>query len=354
MTARATVVIVGFNSRPWLERGLPALLDSLGPDDGVVVVDNASTDGTTDFLAERHPSVRAIAAPSNAGFGAGSNPGARAADSEFLVFLNPDTEVERGWLEPLLDALAADEVALATSQIVLMDDPNRLNALGNRVHYCGLALCNGLGRPVGERAEILDAGGEVAAVSGAAFAVRREVFDALGGFDEEYFLYVEDTDLSLRARLAGHRIVCATASVVRHDYRLRVGPDKIFLQERNRYRTLLKTYRAGTLVLLAPALLLTEIVGWAFVALRDRGNAANKLRAYASVARDYSSWSRARRRTQASRRIADHELLAALDAGVDYAQVERSAATAVAGAVVNPLFVAWKFVVAALLRALGV
>src|SRR5919204_388230 len=100
------------------------------------------------------------------------------------------------------------------------------------------------------------------AVRGACFAVPRPLFARLGGFDERLFLYFEDTDLSLRARLAGHRCLAVPGAVVVHDHRPGFSPAKLRYLERNRWWTLLKLYRVRTLLALAPVLGLSEVVAW--------------------------------------------------------------------------------------------
>lgn len=303
---RASLIIVTYNSRSQIEACLRTALASLGPQDELIVVDNASSDGTPELAAEAFPQVTLLRSGQNLGFSAGNNLGARHAQGEYLAFLNPDTTVEPGWLEALLEALQADpQAGVATSRILLMDDPERVNTCGNEVHISGLTLCRGLGRPRRE----YDTSAEVAAASGAAFAMRGELFELLGGFDEAYFLYMEDTDLSLRARLAGWHILYAPQSIVYHDYRLTFGPHKTYYQERNRYWMLLKLLRWRTLLALLPALLLAEAVTWGFVLLRERRNLGNKLRAYAYIVKNWPALQASRRQAQALRRVSDRQLL---------------------------------------------
>src|SRR5262249_17236260 len=156
------------------------------------------------------------------------------------------------------------------------DDPATINTCGNNIHLTGITLCEGLGSP----REALNISKDVAAVSGAAFAIPLSIFHELGGFDPDMFLYMEDTDLSLRARLAGYQCRYVAESIVMHRYVLKLTSMKVFYQERNRYTMLLKTLRWPTLVVLLPAFVCAEVIAWVFVALNDRSNAGNKLRAY--------------------------------------------------------------------------
>ena len=243
--------------------------------------------------------------------------------------------MEPGWVEGLLEPLArTPKAGLATSKILQGDHPERVSACGNSVHLSGLTLARGMGAPRDAFREVEP----VDAVSGAAFAIRRAVFEALGGFDEEFFLYVEDTDLSLRARLAGWRCLFAPGSVVYHDYTFRLTARKVFYQERNRYRMLLKCLRWGTLVVLLPSEILAEVVTWGFVLIRDRANAANKLQAYASIVTSLPSILRRRRTVQELRTVTDRALLARTGFRLDFGQVAGGFLRAAARWVFDPLF----------------
>lgn len=332
---RASIIVVSYNGRQYLPACLGSLCTNTGADDEIIVVDNASTDGSAGYVAETFPEVVLIRTGSNLGFGYGNNVGARRAQGRYLVFLNPDTVVQAGWLEPLLGALEANpEAGLVTSKVLLLADPARINACGNRVHFTGLTLCEGMGKESSAVSQVT----EVGAVSGAAFAVRRDLFEALGGFDPAFFLYMEDTELSLRARLAGYRCFCVPQSVVYHDYSLNFGPSKTFYQERNRYLMLLKTLRWGTLAALLPALLLAEAVTWGFALLREPRRSGNKVRAYAWVIRHWQLILASRRETQRLRRVRDRNLLFALGHRLEFEQTGRGWLARGAHLVFDPLF----------------
>jgi GT2 family glycosyltransferase len=315
---RASVVIVNYNAGEKLIRCLGSVSSSLSAEAELILVDNASSDGSLENAVARFPHLKVLRSAANGGFGAGANLGARSSRGEHLVFLNPDTFVEPGWVEGLLEPLARDSKAgLATSKILQADDPGRVSACGNSVHISGLTLARGMGAP---REAFRDVE-PVDAVSGAAFAIRRDLFERLGGFDEDFFLYVEDTDLSLRARLGGWQCLLAPESVVYHDYTFRLTARKVFYQERNRYRMLLKCLRWPSLLVLLPSEILAEFVTWGFVLTRDRANAANKLRAYASIWTSLPSVLRQRRAVQGLRTIPDRALLAQTGFRLDFGQV---------------------------------
>jgi len=303
----ASVIIVNHNGEEHLESCLRSLTLANPQDYEIIVVDNASTDGSADFVERTFPGVRVIRNHVNGGFGQGNNLGARWARGEYLAFLNPDTVAEPGWLASLVGALKECPWAgLATPKILLLNDPERINTCGNVMHLTGLTQCHGMNMDRNAFAERE----QIDAVSGAAFVIRRDLFDSLGGFDEGFFLYMEDTDLSYRARLVGSECIYVPSSVVYHDYVLSFGPSKIFYQERNRYLMLLKAMRWRTLLVLLPTLLVAEVLTWGFVLLRERSQLLDKLRAYVWIVRHWNQVLRQRCRIQAARETSDRELLA--------------------------------------------
>jgi GT2 family glycosyltransferase len=335
LAMRASVIIVSYNGCDQLQGCLRSLQDDLHEGYEVIVVDNASQDGSVEMLRRDFPHITLIANPTNAGFGGGNNSGASYAQGRYLAFLNPDTRIEPGWLEALISALEADPTAgLATSKILLLDDPGRINTCGNEVHISGLTLCRGMGMPSSAYHQVE----EVGAVSGAAFAIRRELFERIGGFDPSFFLYMEDTDLSLRARLAGFRCLFVPGSVVYHDYRLTFGPKKTYYQERNRYRLLLKSLRWPTLLAMLPALLLAEAVTWGFVLLREPGRMGNKLISYGSILKDWPSILEERRKTQLTRTNPDRSILNMTGYRLGFEQTGGAWVARLAHWVFDPLF----------------
>ncbi len=331
---RASVIIVNYNGRAYLERSLPSVLSTLTSGDEVIVVDNGSTDGSADWVAEEFPAIRLVQSQVNGGFGYGCNLGANHAQGTYLVFLNPDTTVCPGWLDALLAPLSDPQVALVTPCILRMDEPARINTAGNDIHPTGLAFCRGAGMPPAAFMTPED----VAAISGAAFSVRRDVWDVLGGMDEALFLYMEDTDLSWRAWLAGFRCLYVPNPVVYHDYALRFGAGKFFFQERNRYLLLLKNLRWRTLLLLIPSLLLAEVVTWGFLMMYHPRRWREKAQAYLWVVRNWREVLVRRRAAQSLRRVRDRDLLARCTPYLAYEQTGHTTAARWAHRLLDPLF----------------
>jgi GT2 family glycosyltransferase len=341
-----SLVIVTYNSARYIAACLDAVLAQDYPDVEVVVVDSASGDNTCDLIASSYPQVRLIRSDANIGYGAGNNLGARAARGDVLVFLNPDTVVEPGWLAALVDGMRAAGRQLATSKITLLNDQQRLNTSGNQIHYLGLSYCRGFKqhRSAYATPEL------VSGASGAALAITRELFQQLEGFDEGLFLYHDDVDLSLRALLAGERCAYVPDSVAQHDYELRLPPQKWLWVESHRYAVLLKTYRVPTLLLLFPAFVLVELMTLAYLATQSPAHLGAKLRSYAWLVRNWRTVLHARRRTQRQREIPDRRLLELL---VDHIPFDQLTSPWLAGAVntlVGPLFSGYRRLMLSVVR----
>ena len=335
LKVRASVIIVSHNHRAHLGACLRSLCENHRPEDEIILVDNASTDGSADYVEVAFPQVTVIRNSVNLGFARANNHAAQKARGNYLAFLNPDTTVTSGWLDELVTALDADPHAgLATSKILLLTDPEKINTAGNNVHITGITMCRGMGLGRHE----LSKPEEISAISGAAFAIRRELFEALGGFDPDFFLYMEDTDLSWRALLAGYRCLYVPDSIVRHDYTLRFGNQKVYHQERNRYLMLIKSLRFSTLLILTPVLLLAEAIVWGFILLCERASYKQKLSAYRWVIQNWTSILQKRDITQSQRKITDRQIIKKSGFKLDFDQVDQGKVGALSNLVFNPLF----------------
>ncbi|HXG87705.1 MAG TPA: glycosyltransferase family 2 protein [Vicinamibacterales bacterium] len=207
-----SVVIVNYNGAHHLHTCLDALRAQQGPPFEIIVVDNASGDGSLELL-QSFADVRVVALDRNYGFTGGNNRGAAVARGRLLVFLNNDTKVEAGWLQALRGGLDwSPATAVTTSRIVYMHDPSVLDSAGDGVTRAGGAFKRGHGAPASRHLR----GQEVFGACGAAFLIVRAVFDEVGGFDEDFFLSHEDVDLSYRVRLKGYACVYVPDAVVQH------------------------------------------------------------------------------------------------------------------------------------------
>jgi GT2 family glycosyltransferase len=308
VSAPISVVVVAFRSGGSLLR----CLRSLSPQEPaeVIVVDNGGG-GPELRQAEAIARVRVMSPGTNLGFAGGCNYGAAKATGDVLVFLNPDTVAAEGSLGALASTLDDRRVGIAMARLRLLDQPELLNSAGTVLHVSGLAWAGGYGEPV----ERLGAVTEVAAPSGAALAIRRELFEEVGGFTPELFMYLEDTELGWRVRLHGLQVVADPAADVFHEYEFGRNPEKLAQLERNREIFVLTAYSLRLLLLLLPLLAATEVA--MLVVASGQGWFTGKLGGWWWCLRNAGWLVRHRRATQRLRRVRDRELARFLSGTID-------------------------------------
>lgn len=213
-TRRVSIVIPLYNKVDYTRRCLEALAANT-PEDlyEVILVDNASTDGTGELLGSLRGDVTIIRNPHNLGFAMACNQGARAAASEFVVFLNNDTEPQSGWLEALLAEIESDpRVGIVGCKLLYPGT--------GRIQHAGIGWIDGFPdhphRNAPADAPEVNAARDLDMVTGACMLVRRQLFEQVGGFDEGYLNGVEDVDLCLQVRRAGFRVRYCPGSVLIH------------------------------------------------------------------------------------------------------------------------------------------
>jgi GT2 family glycosyltransferase len=293
---RLSAVIVAHNSLAELRSMVPALLVEVGSEDEVIIVDSGSGDGLAAELAGFAPAARLLTAPGNVGFAAGANLGIAHAHGDLMVLLNPDAIVEPGWAGAIRAPWGGEWAGWMG--LVTMDAGTRVNTSGGILHFTGLGWAGQVGEPLGAAPREPT---EVDFLSGACLAIPRSTWDEVGGFPEQFFMYCEDVDLSLRLRLGGGRLAVVPEARVIHDYDFDKGAIKWRLLERNRWATVLRTYPAPLLAVVFPALLATEAAIWA-VSVRG-GWARMKALATLDVIRSLPRLARERRAIQAARQV---------------------------------------------------
>ena len=218
----ASVVIPNWNGRDLLEKYLPSVVAAMAgnPANEVIVVDNASTDGSAEFVKEHFPSVRLLPLPRNLGFGGGSNAGFRAAKNDIVVLLNSDMRVDPDFLQPLLDGFT-DQNVFAVSCQIFFSDPNK------KREETGLTQLWWQGGQFRVRHRLDDQIKKAFPcfyAGGGSSAFDRSKFLELGGFDELLRpFYLEDTDLGMLAWKRGWKVLYEPRSIVFHEHRGTIG-----------------------------------------------------------------------------------------------------------------------------------
>lgn len=253
MDELASIIIVTYNHKKYLENCLRSISLQEYPHE-IILVDNGSSDGTIPFVENNFDYVKIIK-NINTGYGAGNNLGVTHAIGTYIVIINPDTIVEKNWLRELISPLRNNNNIVTTSKI-LMYDGLSINTCGNINHFSGLTFTRGLGKEITQYEKNFSSTG----ISGACFAIKKEEYLKIGGFDETFFLYNEDSEFSWRLHLYDYTIICVTTSIIKHDYQLGVTPEKLYLLEIGRYRILRKYLTKNKFIQLIPSLLFVEFL----------------------------------------------------------------------------------------------
>jgi GT2 family glycosyltransferase len=258
---QTTIIIPNLNGRHMLEPCLSALEAQTRRDFEVIVVDNGSTDGSVEWLAEAYPSVRTIANQENHGYAMAVNQGIRASVSQYVATLNNDAEVSPGWLAALIEAAeSADQIGMCASRMLFAERPSMIDSAGINIDRVGIAW-DRRGGETDKEAEETPV--EVFGPCAGAALYRRTMLEEIGLFDQEFFAYLEDVDLAWRARRAGWRCLYVPSACVLHRHSATAGegsPFKSYQLGRNKVWLLVKHYPVGHLWWYVPLIVLYDLL----------------------------------------------------------------------------------------------
>ncbi|HTL50481.1 MAG TPA: glycosyltransferase family 2 protein [Steroidobacteraceae bacterium] len=309
------VVIVNHNGGDRAMRVLAALHRQTYPLHHVVVVDNASIDGSPERVRAAYPRVQVVELGRNTGVAIARNAGLAVVQSKLVLLLDHDVYVERDCIERMVRAWEANAPAVVCPRIRLIPERTVVQADGAALHFLGTQIL----RHGYERVDRAPGyGGIVDGCIGACMLVDRDTVIEAGGFDELFFFYFEDLEFSMRLRGRGHHIWCEPAALVFHEraagtpqlsYRGRGAypPTRAYLTMRNRLTSMLIHYRLRTLLLLLPVLILHEAASLT-MAIR-MGCPLQWARSWSWQFANFQTIAERRRRSQSRRTVADRDLL---------------------------------------------
>lgn len=295
-------VVVTYNGRNLIARCLESVLDQEESSPEIIVIDNASTDGTVAYIEAAFPQVQLVANAENEGYPAGCNRGVALASRDVVAILNQDVRLESGWSHAAKAVLSNEPSCGAVEGKLLLEGRGDvLNCKGSYVNLLGFGCARGFG----EKDSSLVETRPVSYPSGAAFVVRREAFDQVEGFDGSYFLYHDDVDLGLRLWGAGWSVLYTSEAVASHDFQSGLKREKVRRLEENRWKTLLKNMAPGYFARCAPLLVVSEL-GLLFY-LATSGYLGAKLQAVHGFLRKLGHVMAARRENSSRGRLLDPE-----------------------------------------------
>ena len=204
-TPWVSIIIVNYNAGDFLQKAIDAVQLQTDVPFEIILVDNASEDGSLASLkTDQISNLKTMALPTNVGFAAANNIAAKTARGEWIALLNPDAAPRPGWLAAFKTATETyPDTTMFAGATLSMQDPEILDGAGDYYYSMGIPWRGGYGHPSSELPET----GECFSPCGANALYKRDTFLDIGGFDERYFCYCEDVDLAFRLRLEGHRCI---------------------------------------------------------------------------------------------------------------------------------------------------
>jgi GT2 family glycosyltransferase len=306
-----SIVIVNYNGQEFLKRCLLTLSSTKYPNYDITVVDNASTDGSIEWLESfsSNSKIRIIKNSENVGHAEGCNIGVRMTKGKYIVFLDSDIEFKaENWLWELVNVMENyPSVGLAQAKIVLAEDKRYLDYVCVAIDALGTWAAN-----YGSKEERFKENSEILAASSGCCIIQRILFNQVGGFDSDYFIYDDDTDFSFRIRLMGYRVLFVPSAVVIHRGGILRGISggMLYHSSKNRLHTALKNYELKNvwwrfLILI----FFTFMVSVGFVAAKKSDEAGATVRGLISSIIDFRKIWKKRLLVQSKRRIKDSELI---------------------------------------------
>jgi len=253
---KVTILIPNYNGKKWLTQCLTTVEKSTYPNKEILVVNNGSTDDSAEFLKKNYPDVRVIEIKRNRGYAGANNFGIKYAKGKYVLFLNNDTQVTQNFLEPLVNKIESDKsIGAVQPQIRHMVNRNLIDSIGSFFTFTGFLYHYGYFQPHKNKKYQKEL--SAYSVKGACFLMRKKDYIDLGGIDESFVTYVEESDLCHRILLSGKRIIYVPQSVVYHFgggdmYIMTKSEVIIFRSFRNRFVSYLKNLSIKKMILVLP------------------------------------------------------------------------------------------------------
>jgi len=289
MSQKVGVLILGLNSLGYLKECFDSLIAQEYKNISIYFGDNGSKDGSISFIKINYPKVKIRDLKINNGYAKGNNLLLETAfrdGVELCFIINPDTVLKKNTVSNLINSYNFHKnrglrVGLIQPVILLDQDKSRINTVGNAVHLMGFGFCKDYMKkyiPIKNDREILS-------VSGTGMLISKELYEDIGAFDEDFFMYNEDQDLSIRSFLSGYKNFLSSKSIMYHKYSFSKNKNKWFYSERNRLLIILKNYPGKLLFFLSVPFFITEILvliyslftGWFFQKILSYADVVKKL-----------------------------------------------------------------------------
>jgi GT2 family glycosyltransferase len=324
MNLKIAILVLGHNHKDMLKDMFDSVLAQEYRDYKIIYIDNASLDGSADYVGNHYPLVTVISNKENLGYAGGYDVVIRDVfDQGFdaAVLLNPDTVADKDWLVELVkSAYTAPDIALVQSKVLIWNNgpTDDINTFGNKVHFLGFGYCGHY-----KEKDTFSNDLDVTYASGSSLLIKKEYYPAKISFDPDFFAYLEDQDLGWQARLRGLRSVASARSIVWHKYdfqKKQLDNFKFYLLERNRLFFLTKFWSFRLQLLILPAFIIMEI--GVLLDSIQKGYFIRKLKTYWDYFLAIPKLYQKRKQIQQCRTVTDSELFCYLSSSIDFEEVD--------------------------------
>lgn len=306
------VVLLSYNSLPLVKDFLPKIIATTpqNKDVKIVVVDNASTDGTDEYVKSNHPEVELMRFEVNQGFTGGYLKSLSQLEAKNFVLISSDIEVTENWFQPAIDLLnSSDDIAAVQPKIMSFDRRNEFEyagAAGGYIDALGYPFCKG--RMINVQEEDngqYDEVSEIFWASGACLFIKSKAWKQADGFDKDFFAHMEEIDMCWRLKGMGYRIMYQPKSVIYHmgGFVIKYGsPQKIFRNHRNNLLMLIKNLPTFQLLWKLPIrLLLDHVASLSMMKEKNPEGAIQVFKAHADILMNLGMWLKKRKMTQSTK-----------------------------------------------------
>ncbi len=318
MSIKVSVIVVNYNGLQYLDACLNSILKQAFRDFEVILVDNASTDGSLKWARQHYPGLEYVANQVNLGYAGGINSGLDVAKGEYIAPVNMDTEVTPGWLATMVDFMdTRPQVGAVCPKVLIMDQRDKVNCSGLNIHVSGLGFCRLL--------HSTDIPGEppykVSGISGCSYLIKKEIFNRMGGAPLYCFMYNDDVVISWLLTEMGYEMYCLPQAVIYHRYQLSMTPEKFFHLEKNRIYLIFSTLNWYTILLLSPVLFLVEAMVLVYCFVKGWPYPRSKFGSYLAAFHERKYIGRLRKFYKSLRRVSDFTLLHRLVWNLEWGQL---------------------------------
>lgn len=268
---KKSIAIILVNYKEYANKYLPECYSSLArqsfKDFDLFIVDNDSRKSTKKFIEQTVPTAKIITTKQNLGWAGGNNIAIKKSQLKYnyFIFLNIDTTLDSNWLKELITYAKETDQGIIQSKIMLFNT-NKINSFGNRINFLGIGYCNCFGKE--QCPEVVN----IDYTSGASMLVKKEVFQKIGLFSSEFFMYHDDLEFCWRARIAGFKLGIAQKSLCYHKYSFAGTMKYIYFMERNRLITLLSLESIKSILIILPILIPFELSMIIYLGLKGKLN----------------------------------------------------------------------------------